>query len=32
MKLKDFLQKINKLVEEKPETLEYNVIYSSDDE
>lgn len=32
MKLKDFLERINTLVEINPEVLDYSVVYSSDDE
>ena len=32
MKLKDYLEKINKLIEENPEAAEFNVMYSMDDE
>lgn len=32
IKLKDYLQSLNELVKEFPEALEYQVIYSHDDE
>lgn len=32
MKLKKYFEKIKKLISENPEILEYNVVYSSDDE
>ena len=32
MTLKDYLKELNRLVELHPESLEYEVIYSSDDE
>lgn len=32
MKLKDYLKHLQELVEEHPEMLEYDVVYSSDDE
>ncbi len=32
MKLKEYIEKINKLAEMRPETLEYDVITAKDDE
>lgn len=32
MKFKEYLENLNKLAEERPETLEMNVVYSKDDE
>ena len=32
MKFKQFLEELNNLAKENPKTLDYNVIYSSDDE
>ena len=32
MKLRDYIENLNKFVEENPEALELEVIYSSDDE
>ena len=32
MKLKDYLEELNKIVKEKPESLEWKVVYAKDDE
>ena len=32
MKFKDYLKNLNKLVEEYPESLDYDVVYAKDDE